>query len=56
MWHSAAAEPAAWAETVTDTQVSSAGWCGLNNAGGNPDTEVDFFGVGLNGQTVPLPV
>jgi hypothetical protein len=54
-WHSAAAEPATWAETITNSTITAAGWTGLFNPLANPDVEIDFFGVGLNGQTVPLP-
>jgi hypothetical protein len=56
IWHYGAAEPASFAETVTDASITAAGWVGLRDANATPTTEIDFFGVALNGKTVPMPV
>lgn len=53
-WHSGVAEPAAWDEVITDTAIAAAGWSGLYQGQANPNAEIDFFGVALNGKTVPL--
>ncbi|TIX41930.1 MAG: hypothetical protein E5V40_08595 [Mesorhizobium sp.] len=55
MWHDGVAEPGTWDATLTDSSVSAAGWCGISSYGANPNAEVDFYGVGLNGKTVPVP-
>jgi hypothetical protein len=53
LWHAEAAEPATWDISMTDSSVAAAGWTGL--AGFHVmQTEVDFYGVALNGKTVPL--
>lgn len=54
-WYSGSPEPSLFDETLTDTGVTAAGWIGLQNGTTNPDAEIDFFGVALNGKTVPLP-
>jgi hypothetical protein len=48
-WHHGASEPGAWDDTVTDASVPSAGWTGLQQVSANPDSECDFFSVGING-------
>lgn len=51
IWHQGAAEPAAFDETITDSSIAAAGWVGLSQASGNPDVEIDYFSVALNGKT-----
>ncbi|RUU93339.1 hypothetical protein EOB59_03280 [Mesorhizobium sp. M7A.F.Ca.MR.176.00.0.0] len=54
-WHDGAAEPGAYDETVVDASVAAAGWVGLTQVTTNPDVEIDFFSVGLNGEVAPSP-
>lgn len=53
-WHDGAAEPGAFDETLTDTDISGAGWVGIGNFHTDPTAEVDYFGVALIGKTVPI--
>ncbi|TJV21082.1 MAG: hypothetical protein E5Y04_28675 [Mesorhizobium sp.] len=54
-WHDGAAEPGAYDETVVDASVAAAGWTGLTQVTANPNIEIDFFSVGLNGEVAPSP-
>jgi hypothetical protein len=54
LWHTEASEPVAWDITVTDSSVAAAGWVGLAAFHDLTQTDVDFYGVALNGKTVPL--
>ncbi|RUZ75625.1 hypothetical protein EN943_20175 [Mesorhizobium sp. M7A.F.Ca.US.006.01.1.1] len=54
-WHDGAAEPGAWDDTVSDAAIPGAGWVGLQQVTANPNSECDFFSVGLNGEVAPSP-
>jgi hypothetical protein len=53
-WLNGITEPATWLETLTDTNIPAGGWTGIRQISANPDVEIDFFGVALNGKTVPI--
>jgi hypothetical protein len=53
-WHHGASEPGAFDETLTDTSISGSGWVGLAQVTGNPDCEIDFFSVALQGKTASM--
>ncbi|RWC68865.1 MAG: hypothetical protein EOS30_23580 [Mesorhizobium sp.] len=53
-WWQGASEPGTWDESITDSAVTTAGWVGLRNTNVNPDCEIDFFAVAINGKTAPL--
>lgn len=55
MWHDGASEPGAVDETVTDSSVAGAGWVGISQVSANPNIEIDFFSVALNGDTALGP-
>lgn len=53
IWNDGQSEPAF--TNNTDSSISAAGWTGLSIGGANPDTEVDFFSVGINGDVALGP-
>ncbi|PBB96449.1 hypothetical protein [Mesorhizobium sp. WSM3862] len=55
MWHDGVAEPGTWDETVTDSSIASAGFVGVTQISANPNVEIDFFSIGLNGDTALGP-
>lgn len=50
LWIDGSAEPAT-AVSATDTSIAAGGWNGLAIVNANPDVEVDFFSIALNGKT-----
>lgn len=54
-WWQGSAEPGTWDTTTADSSVTAGGWVGLYNLENNPDIEVDFFSVGINGRSAPGP-
>lgn len=52
-WIDGNAEPVGWVASFTDTSIPGAGWAGLMNTSANPDVEIDFFSVAINGKTAP---
>lgn len=56
IWYSGAAEPGSWDEILIDTSIATTGWIGLTNVSANPTMDIDFFGVSISGQTIPVPI
>jgi hypothetical protein len=50
-WEEGETEPAAWDIDVTDSDVSAAGWVGVQNLNGGG--ELDWIGVGHAGTAIP---
>ncbi|ESZ33848.1 hypothetical protein X733_13685 [Mesorhizobium sp. L2C067A000] len=50
-WLDGNAEPVSWGGTVVNSSFTAAGWTGIYSDNVNPNTEVDFFSVALNGKT-----
>jgi hypothetical protein len=46
-------EPGTWDFDTTDSSVTAAGWAGV--VANNADMDVDYFAVGTNGNTPPVP-
>lgn len=53
-WLAADSEPGTWDVEATDSAISAAGWVGLMQFSNLPDYEVDWYGVGTNGDTAPM--
>jgi len=52
-WLAVNSEPGSWDSTATNSAISAGGWVGLHDSSSNPDMEVDFYSVALNGKTAP---
>ncbi|WP_137934349.1 hypothetical protein [Mesorhizobium comanense] len=52
-WLDSNSEPGTWANTDTDSGVTSVGWVGLHNVTSSPNVEIDFYSVALRGKTAP---
>ena len=54
-WLHGVSEPGSFDDVTTDTSLTAGGWIGmmLSVTTFNPDIEVDFFSVALNGKTAP---
>lgn len=55
LWKDGENEPSAWAVTATDSAISAAGWVGIGNQVPTGTRDFDWFSVGTNGDTAPLP-
>jgi hypothetical protein len=55
VWKDGFDEPSAWTATATDSSVTAAGWTGIGNQVPTGTRDIDWFSVGTNGDTAPLP-
>ena len=55
VWKDGEVEPTAWSVSATDSAVSAAGWVGIGNRVFSNTRDCDWFSVGTNGDTAPLP-
>lgn len=55
IWHDGASEPGTWDLSQTDSAVTAGGWVGIGNNFLDPNAEIDFFSVALNGDTALGP-
>jgi len=55
IWKDGEVEPTAWSVTVTDSSVTAAGWVGVTQISATGTRDIDWFSVGTNGDTAPLP-
>lgn len=53
-WLASGSEPGPWDRTETDSSISAAGWVGLFSFSGLQLHDVEFVGVGTNGDSAPL--
>lgn len=55
VWKDGEIEPSDWSVSATDSAVSAAGWVGIGNQVPTGTRDIDWFSVGTNGDTAPLP-
>lgn len=55
IWRDTEVEPSSWQVTATDSAVSAAGWVGITQQSASNTRDIDWFSVGTNGDTAPLP-
>lgn len=54
VWADGDSEPGSWDLTTTDSSLSAAGWVGFFDFPSSSVTEIDWIGVGTNGDTAPM--
>ena len=57
IWSEAEDEPDDWQVEATDSAISAAGWVGVGNfnAIGTTSIAIDYFAVGTDGNSPPMP-
>lgn len=53
VWWHGTSEPSSWFRTISNTLVSAPGLTGIFSGAADPDLEIDFFSVGINGASAP---
>jgi hypothetical protein len=56
VWKETELEPETWHLETTDSDITDAGWVGAGAFAHNNDRDYDYFAVGTDGDTAPLPL